>query len=207
LDSKYNGKVIKLDKGVYFFSNVNTTNSYTKEFKSEFLKKVLITPYEDGVKLKIEANSKYTTSIALTPEGYGIRVRIKRVKPFSKIMSNKELKQIDYATYILVIVILVLLGLLMILFKRKRGTNYNLDLKIVFQRAIDPKNKIVLIEYQNRKYLVLVGTTNILLDIFDKEMISIKGGFDEMLKLNDKMEEIKRYIKNAEELKEINERI
>jgi len=67
----------------------------------------------------------------------------------------------------------------------------------------------VLFEFNKRKYLLLIGNTNILLDVFDENMINIssKQEFDEFLKINDKIDEVKKYIKNAEELKEFDERI
>jgi len=56
---------------------------------------------------------------------------------------------------------------------------------------------------------MLVGNTNLLLDVFDENMVNITTPkeFDEFLKLNTKIDEVKKYIKNAEELKEFDERI
>jgi len=66
-----------------------------------------------------------------------------------------------------------------------------------------------LFEYQNRKYLMLIGNTNVLLDVFGDDIAIPKNEvqFDEFLKLNKKFDNIEKYIQNAEELKGINEKI
>jgi hypothetical protein len=39
------------------------------------------------------------------------------------------------------------------------------------------------------------------------QRVVVNSGFEEVLKLNSKVDEIKKYIQNAEELKEIDERV
>ena len=81
------------------------------------------------------------------------------------------------------------------------------DMKVLAQKPVDAKNKIVLFEYQNRKYLMLIGNTNVLLDVFTDDITVPKNEvqFDEMLKLSKKYDTIEKYIQNAEKLKEIDE--
>ena len=82
-------------------------------------------------------------------------------------------------------------------------------MKVLIQKPIDTKNKVVLFEYQNRKYLMLIGTTNVLLDVFvdDISIPKNEAQFDEFLKLNKKFDNIQKYIQNAEKLKGIDEKI
>lgn len=58
------------------------------------------------------------------------------------------------------------------------------EFTILFQKPLDSNNKIVLMEFGNRQYLVIVGTTNLLLDTFsDKESVN-EAGFESILKEN-----------------------
>ncbi|NPA11152.1 MAG: hypothetical protein GXO62_02805 [Epsilonproteobacteria bacterium] len=219
LDGKFNGRITKIDSNTYFISNVISTKVYEKSFESEYVKKVVIAPYENGIKFVIVPKKRLKVSIALTPEGYGIRFRllfssarkIEQKEPL--IQTNQQLSRLDYTAYILVLAILAVAGGLFFVLRKKIKTGslpaMKIEARVMFQKPIDAKNKVVLFEFNKRKYLMVVGTTNILLDIFDDEMVRIQSQqeFDEFLKLNSKVDEIKRYIQNAEELKEIDEKI
>jgi flagellar biogenesis protein FliO len=166
------------------------------------------------VKIKIFPIAKFTTSVALTPDGYGIRFRISNATPekneVQALMAQNPDKSIDLTSYFIGLAILVILAIILYLMKKRMPKLPSKDMKmaVVLQKPIDAKNKVVLFEFNKRKYLMLVGNTNLLLDVFDDDMVHIttQKEFDEYLKV-EKMDEIKKYIKNAEELKELDETI
>jgi flagellar biogenesis protein FliO len=123
--------------------------------------------------------------------------------------ANKE--GLDAVSYIVGISILIILALILWFLKRKTASLPSLreNMKVLAQKPIDAKNKIVLFEYQDRKYLMLIGNTNVLLDVFADDVAVPKNEveFDEMLKLSKKYNNIDKYIQNAEKLKEFDERI
>jgi len=215
LDSKYTGKVVKISQSEFYLSNINTNKEITKTFDTEYLKKIGIKSYKNGIVVKIDGKEK-KIKFDLTPEGYGIRLRI-----VSKIKASNEVKQImaqntqnsiDFVTYFIILAILIILAIILWFIKRKAPKlpiKNNISMGVLIQKPIDAKNKIVLFEFNKRKYLMLVGNTNLLLDVFDENMVNITTPkeFDEFLKLNTKIDEVKKYIKNAEELKEFDERI
>jgi hypothetical protein len=213
LDSKFDGKVIKISNKEYYLKNIKFDKEIYKKFNTDYLKSLEIIPYKDGIKIKIEG-SKFTTKFDLTPEGYGIRLRIKNIakNEVKALMAQNPQSGIDYLTYFIILTILIILAIILWIIKKKSPklpVKKNIPMGIVVQKPIDAKNRIVLFEFNKRKYLILVGNTNILLDVFDENMINIssKQEFDEFLKINDKIDEVKKYIKNAEELKEFDERI
>ncbi|EDM24443.1 flagellar biosynthetic protein FliO [Caminibacter mediatlanticus] len=215
LDNKFDGKVIKLNSNEFYLKNIKSSKEYIKNFENNFIKTIEVSPYKEGILVKINAQN-FSTKFDLTPEGYGIRLRIKSNKilkqdSIKNLMANNIENKFDYVTYIIVLAILVILAIILWLVKKrivKLPTTAS-NLNIVFQKPIDAKNKVVLIEFNKRKYLMVIGNTNILIDVFDENMVNITTNkeFDEYLKLNSKMDEIKKYIKNAEELKEFDERI
>jgi flagellar biogenesis protein FliO len=126
-------------------------------------------------------------------------------------MAQNPQSGIDYLTYFIMLAILIILAIILWIIKKKSPklpVKKDISMGVLIQKPIDAKNKIVLYEFNKRKYLLLIGNTNILLDVFDENMINIssKREFDEFLE-NHKIDEVKKYIKNAEELKEFDERI
>ncbi|BCX78663.1 hypothetical protein [Campylobacter sp. 19-13652] len=84
--------------------------------------------------------------------------------------------------YVAVVVVLVLLLLLLLVFRKfiitKGGSTFikraafldKLELKqgveTIYERALDAQNRVVLLEFKDRQYLVIVGSTNLILDRF-----------------------------------------
>jgi flagellar biogenesis protein FliO len=215
LDSKFDGKIIKLDTNKYLIKNINSDKEFEKNFDNFFIRSIIITPHKNGVLLEIVAKKKYSVSIALTPDGYGIRVRIKSgvktIKPNT--LPPMPQTSFSFTRYFIVVAILIILAIIL-LYLKKRGVGTKLpalknDMKVLSQKFIDAKNKVVLFEYQNKKYLMLIGNTNLLLDVFDENFKPPKNEveFDEMLKLNNRLSEIENYIQKAGNIKELDERI
>ena len=216
LDSKFNGKVINIGKNEFLITNINTLKEYKKTFYKFFVKDVVISPSKEGVLISFDTNKKYKTSVALTPDGYGLRFRITNIqsKPQNTklIIKNPE-TSLDYMSYIISLAILIILAIILWLFRKKISKKLPVKsgINILFQKPIDAKNRVALIEFNNRKYLVIVGNSNILLDIFDENLINIstKKDFDNFLEneISEKLDNLQKYIKNAEKLKEFDEKI
>ena len=214
LDAKFAGKVIELSKNSFLITNISTDKKIEKNFHNYFLKSIIIFPNAKGVNIKINSNLKYKTSVALTPDGYGLRFRITKFKKVSKLNISNDTpeKGLDYFTYVLSIIILLIIAIVLFVFKRKivKKLPIKTNINILFQKPLDPKNRVALIEFNKRKYLVLIGNTNILLDVFDENMLNVKTqeDFDSVLEKNvEKLDNFKQYIQNAEKLKEFDEKI
>jgi flagellar biogenesis protein FliO len=214
LDSKFNGKVTKLAQNKFLIKNIKTDNAVEKNFNNFFVRSVIITPVKNSVEVEIVSKKKYNVNVALTPDGYGIRFRIKSMQqPVKTDIPTMPKENFSFTRYIIVVTILIILAIIL-LYLKKRGFSSKLpalknDMKVLSQKFIDAKNKVVLFEYQNKKYLMLIGNTNILLDVFEKNFKAPKNEaeFDEMLKLNNKINDIEKYIKNADNIKELDETI
>jgi len=217
LDSAFKGKVVQISKDSYKITGIKTDKVIQKEFKKNFVNSIIISPDKNGVKIDITSTSTFKTSVALTPDGYGVRFRIIDTKPKSatKSMSISQMTQhssgFDMFSYIVALSVLIILAVVLWFVKRKTYTVPGLreNMRILAQKQIDPKNKVVLFEYQERKYLMLIGNSNILLDVFadDIPVPKNEAQFEEMLKLSKKYDNIEKYIQNAEKLKEFDEKI
>ncbi len=212
LDGKFNGKAIKNGKNQFLITGINSDKEYAKKFGSFFLKKITISPSNNSVLIKLNAK-KYKTSVALTPDGYGLRFRITNLvkKPEKLVYANTQ-SGLDYFTYFISLLILIILAVILYIFRKKilKKLPVKGNIAILFQKPIDTKNKVALVEFNKRKYLLLIGNTNILLDVFDENMVNVKTqkDFDTYLKKDpDKLDHFKQYIENAEKLKDFDEKI
>lgn len=217
LDNKFNGQVKKVNNSSFIITDIKTNKVIQKEFNKKFINSIIISPADNGVKIDILANKKFKTSVALTPDEFGLRFRIEKIVPSNlnktkeKIQFSTNQQKLDLFSYIIGIVILLLIAIFLWFLKRK-AINLPIvkeNMKVLVQKPIDAKNKVVLFEYQNRKYLMLIGNTNVLLDVFVDDIAIPKNEvqFDEFLKLNKKFDNIQKYIQNAEKLKGINEKV
>ena len=218
LDNVFKGKVKQVSKTSYIITGISTDKIIQKEFKKNFINSIIISPEKNGIKIDIASNNRFKTSVALTPDGYGVRFRITNSDSVQKNTQNTDIKNLsanrdglDILSYIIGIAILIISAFMLWYIKKKAVHFPKLkeDMKVLAQKPVDAKNKIVLFEYQKRKYLMLIGNTNVLLDVFMEDVAVPKNEveFDEMLKLSKKYGNIEKYIQNAEKLKEFDERI
>ena len=213
LDSKFQGKVKQINDTTYLITGISSDKVIQKEFNKGFVNSIIISPKNKDLQIEILSNKKIKTSVALTPDGYGIRFRIENIhKPTDELKKiAPKTESFDTFSYITALSVLFILALILWFVKKKNAHLPILkeNMKVLAQKPIDPKNKVVLFEYQNRKYLMLIGNTNVLLDVFADDIPVPKNEvqFDEMLKLSKKYDNIEKYIQNAEKLKEFDERI
>ena len=59
--------------------------------------------------------------------------------------------------------------------------------KIIFEKPLDNRNKVVLFEHNARKYLVLTGSSNVLLDRFGEDNIRTQSDFELFFEQNKNM--------------------
>lgn len=52
------------------------------------------------------------------------------------------------------------------------------NIEIMYEKELDGANKVALLSYENRKYLVLFGSSNVLLDKFGEDKISNEDDFE-----------------------------
>lgn len=60
--------------------------------------------------------------------------------------------------------------------KFMRNDKKNID--IIFQRPLDRQNQIMLLKHENRKYLIIVGSSNVVLDRFGADNIQTSDDFE-----------------------------
>jgi len=220
LDAPFKGKIVYLSKNNYKITNITLDRIEQKKFNKL---NIIISPLDNNsVNLKLVYNKELTIKPSITAKGYGLRIRVLGLKisnPTANLSSNLDINSMpqtesfNFTNYIIVISILIFLILVLLYLKQKAlkklpKSLQNDNYKLLYQKMIDPKNRIVMIELFNNRYLLLLGDkNNILLDKFSTQNelreISNQDEFDKLLE--EKLNSDSLFLKNASKLKEENE--
>jgi len=215
-DSPFDGKIFQDKKGntiALKLNDLSYNKLIKKDINSKIVQKITIAPNENFLKILIESKNDIGVIASKTTDGFGLRIR---VKPTSKIKQNKtdtvgflqrNTKQIKSnessldSRYMIVVTILFSLLVLMFWIKKRYSNNSAMDknswlfkttsknqkgIKLIYRKPIDSKNSVVLLEFENRKYLVMSGNSNVLLDTFGGNEVESKGDFEKAFEDNRK---------------------
>jgi len=210
LDEPFKGKISKIEDNHYKIGGVFINRIEQKKINNL---NILISPLsKDEIELKLLYKTPLSIKAAITAKGYGLRLRvlgIKTKKMEYQPLSSKDVDSFNVVNYFIVISILVLLIVVLFIIKKRAISKLPASLqkdgyKLLYQKMIDPKNRLVLIEVFGKRYLLLLGEkNNVLLDNFpkqDEELKDISSSKFENL-LDEKLQD--DYIQKASRLKDL----
>jgi len=222
-DTPYNEKVIKHKAGQQLIIKLQNTTIESPKFKrinSKFVKSIKIVQVGSYTQIIAKISPSTKLLVSKTSDGYGLRLRFKE-KSVTKNRDtiNNSLttlptkKETQIPTSYIIVVSLLFIGVIVLffinkkvklktdnqpswLFKNNKPTklekNSN-EISISFRKKLDKENSVIMIDYQNRSYLILSGRSNILLDTFiDNKPVS-QEEFDSILK--NKTQELDEFLK------------
>jgi len=193
----------------------------TKNLSNQFLSSLTIAPIGDHAEIILSTPSKTDLMASKTIDGYGLRLRLSKSASSKKnlletsassvnkaLPTQKRNSSVELSTGYYIAIALLFIAVVILYFFRKRvssstkggswlmgkglGETSMQSADIVFQKPIDANNRVVLIEFQKRRYLVISGNSNMLLDTFttDNKPIRTQEQFNKMLSKNsDKLDE------------------
>ncbi len=208
-DSPFQGNITKKDEAnstILTLHDSSIDQIIQKNITSDIVQSLTIKPYQSQTLVLLSSKNKFTLTAAKSPDNFGLRLRIKPLnntksnsfvplQTSSNIYTQKQ-TQDNNITIAFIKVVLVLIALALILYLLKRWLNTTNSqswlfknepskkqkIKIIYQRALDTKNRVALIEFGEYQYLVILGVNNILLDKFKNE--EIKSEFEDILQNN-----------------------
>jgi len=212
-DSPYEGKIIQKREGerrVFILKDTNIGEKVTKDIDSYIVQKLQLIPYQNQLFIELSGLDDFEVDASKTVDNYGLRLRIRPLTALNKepLDFEKEVQKIETkkednigSAYLKVLLVLAVLIGFLYLFKNwllKRGGKIQgnwlfdksaqrekSDIKIVQQKGIDVKNRVALIAYKEKEYLVLLGNSNVVLDSFDTKHATTQNDFDEVLAENE----------------------
>lgn len=184
-DGAYNGKISQKKQGSFSllsFTDLKYPKSETKNLNSQVAKRILISPNGNDTNIMFENENDANISVsALENNKFALRIRAQL--PKNDIISENIIQQetmpkpkesslegYDYTNYIIVMLVLVLMLIGLWWFKRtmmfKNSINIK-DFNIIFQRALDRSNQFMILEYSNKRYVMIIGNSNLLLESYE----------------------------------------
>jgi flagellar biogenesis protein FliO len=198
-------------------NNIHFNKKITKNINSPIISGIEIIPKKTDINIILKSKKEINIIASKTTDGFGLRLRamisnrIPQKTSFQKnTLKNSDIKAFDSLPldkkgytdsryYMVILVLFLLLIVLWIVKKRlfkpaaeknwlfKNSVNEN-EVKILYRKAIDAKNSVLVLSYMDKRYLVLTGSSNQLLDKFssDNESIDDDKEFEEMFAKNRK---------------------
>ncbi len=191
----------------------------SKNLKSPFISQITITPLGGQTQIVARVPSGVQMQASRTADAYGLRLRFLKqsaktqtavkdeTQPLLSNLPTKQSSELDQ-NYMSVIIILVIGIIILLWLKRslnktrkspsasslfKPSSKHNDDEATVrFQKALDQNNSVVMLDYADESYLVIVGNTNVILDKFHGNQPISQNEFESLL--HSKEEELDTYL-------------
>ena len=210
-DTPYEGKISKTTKEgdtILLLDKLDAKEKFSKTLTSPIIDQITVASGEGKVLIKLQSSHPIQVEASKTIDKRGMRIRIKSdflaqhdttLKP---IPAPIETPATDYNfSFAFMKVMFVLGGLILLLWflkkwlEKRNNQNWLFgkdgtqeDIKVLQQKPIDMKNRVVLLGYEEKKYLLLLGENNLLLDKFEDE----EAAFEKLLQKNGK--KLKDYL-------------
>ena len=182
-DGAFNGEIAeKRDKEAVLLTlnGVNYGKKETRTLNSPLISEMLISPDKNKTSIMLKAAENVRVNAEKINNGTGIMVRALSQNAqggglnLTALTLNDSQQSVrfqgyDFTNYVLILVLLfVLLGIFWWLSRSlKKGRFAGKEFRVLFQRPLDKSNKFAIIEYDSKRYTMILGTSNILLDSID----------------------------------------
>ncbi len=197
-------------------SDLSYNKLIKKNINSNIIQKLTIQLDKNSLKIILKSKNNINVIASKTTDGFGLRIRVKLIKNTPNKMKNsisqttnnsnniptfQDSSLID-TRYVLVVGFLFFLLLIMFWVRKRIANKDNFtgenswlfktnalagqNIKIIHKKPIDTKNSVVLIEFGNKKYLVMSGNSNVLIDTFGEKDLENSSEFEKAFEDNRK---------------------
>ncbi|MBS4313117.1 hypothetical protein [Campylobacter vulpis] len=209
-DSAYQGKISQKKEGEFALLSFERLEAKEelKSLSSKLINKIQISSKNNATHIMFQTREKLDFSISVINDKFGLRIRAlpegtnlpSLSQPIKQEASKqgdlmpkpKDIESYDYTNYMLVMLVLVLLLIVLWWFKKTNVSSKNFG-GIKFQRNIDKNNQLVVLDYENKRYILIVGNSNLLLESKEIPQEEVKVGEENF---NSFFENNKRKIQN-----------
>ena len=209
-DSAYQGKISQKKEGEFALLSFEglEAKDELKSLNSKLVNKIQISSKNNTTHIMFQAKEKLDFGLSSINGKFGLRIRalpeganlpqlsqpIKQEtdKEADLMPKPKNIESFDYTNYILAMLVLVLLLVVLWWFKKTNVNSKNFG-GIKFQRNIDRNNQLVVLDYENKRYVMIIGNSNLLLESKEVQQEEIKVDNKDF---NSFFEDNKRKIQN-----------
>ncbi len=220
-DTPYDGALRQSrlqDRIIIKLENAAIEAPKVKSISSPFLSKIAITPIDEHTQIIATVAPSVEMEASKTSDAFGLRLRFTKSgaaegadtavaeAPLSSLPTKPEG---SYSGSYIAVIIILIIGIAILLWLKSRmplasaGTPakpwpFNLKksdsegVNIRFQKLLDAKNRVVMLDYGEESYLVVIGNSNLLLDKFHGNRPATEEEFETMLQ--NKHEELDTFL-------------
>ncbi|EAJ3099172.1 hypothetical protein CV507_02955 [Campylobacter coli] len=184
-DSAYGGKISqKKEKNLTLLtlSDLKYSKEELKSLNSGLVDKISISSKDNNTYIMLQNKEPISLELSSINDKFGVRIRAvqqgkESINPEQSNLSTNEepilnskktsLEGYDYTNYILVMLVLFVLLIVLWWLKRTlafKNTGVSRDFRMVFQRFLDKNNQLIVFEYASKRYTMIVGNSNIVLE-------------------------------------------
>jgi len=185
-----------------------------KSINSQIAQKLTIEPDKNSLKILIRSKNQVGVIASKTADGFGLRIRIKSLnRPKQKNLTSTYMSQNTKKSlygdensldtrYVIVVAILFFMLIIMFWIRKKysnkslskdksswlfkKSTDNSQEINVIYKKQLDTNNSVILLEFENRRYLVMSGNSNLLLDTFGENELENKSDFEKAFEDNRK---------------------
>ncbi len=186
-DIPFDGNIIEKrskDKLILYLEDVKILSPWEKKLDTPYIYQISVTPAEGGSNIILYTTDKVRIKAAKSKDGFSLKIKIVPLHPTKS--QPKEVHSSNINWIWIVGAGLLILVLLAFIFISKRSKpqkkviipQRETDFSIKFEKPLDEHNKIALISYKGIDYLVLIGSTNVLLGKYKEGEIESQEDFE-----------------------------
>lgn len=189
-DIPFEGKIVQKkerEKIILYLPDVKILAPWQKKLDTPFVYQIEVLPDKGGSDVVVYTTQKVKIFAAKSKDGFSLKIEIKNLSSPSTTKESSSLS--SFLSWILLIIIAILIFLILrktffapsIPTKTKTiyiQTPQTPEFEIKFEKSLDEQNKIALISFKGIDYLVLIGTTNVLLGKYKKGEIDSMEEFE-----------------------------
>ncbi|CAD7286250.1 hypothetical protein [Campylobacter suis] len=178
----------------------------SKDVNSKIFEQLSIEPKQNSLILGLKSQNPIIVNASKTTDGFGLRIRVtprsaSEVQNLPQASVSLQTAPNDTGAvvdsrYFIVLGVLFALVVFLYMFKKfitkarknsptkssQNSMNWlfdknTSDINIIYEKPLDKDNKLMLLSHENRRYLVIVGNSNLLLDRFGEDKIQNESDF------------------------------
>ncbi len=196
-DIPFDGKIVQKkekEKIILYLPDVKILAPWQKKLNTPFVYQIEVLPAKGGSNVLIYTTKKVKIFAARSKDGFSLKIGIKNPIPTTSAKSSFNIGVNWKWIAIALVTLLIFLLLLKLLFGRSKPTKTKTihvqnpktsEFQIKFEKPLDERNKIALISFKGIDYLVLIGTTNVLLGKYKEGEIGSLEEFESAIESQD----------------------
>ena len=186
-DIPFDGNIVEKrskDKLILYLEDVKILTPWEKKLDTPYVYQIAVTPAQGGSNVILYTTERIRIKAARSKDGFSLKIKIAPLHPIKQQSKKSDTSGIDWIWVGGGMILVLILLTFAVMFKRSKPRKKVIiqqretDFSIKFEKPLDQHNKIALISYKGIDYLVLIGSSNVLLGKYTEGEIESQEDFE-----------------------------